>query len=232
MATGTTNAVLQLDLFFTYNRDSLEYYLTKNTGETVSLVVTDNSTSMLSVKKKGKSVFVRLHWIFLNAENDVIREIAEFIKSRRGGTPLIRKFIRNNIHFLKKKSSRPANIIHRGVYYDLREIFDSLNDKYFRGRMTSPIRWGKKHSRKAVKKRTLGSYSSSTDTIIINPFLDTRNVPRYFLEFIVYHEMLHSGMYMEETKKNNRRSVHSSEFKKRERLFEHYDKAVSWEKRH
>jgi hypothetical protein len=231
MSTGTTNALFQLDLFFTYNRESLQDYLTKNTGKPVSLEVTDNSSSMLSVKRKGNKVFVRLHWMFLNAGNDVIREIAEFIISRKGGIPLIRQFIRGNSHFLKKKSVRSVSIRTQGKYHDLHEIFTFLNDKYFKGRITSPVTWGNKLSRRAVKKRTLGSYSRSSSTIIINPFLDTKKVPRYFLEFVVYHEMLHSEMLFEETKKNGRRPIHSSEFKKRERLFEQYDKAVSWEKR-
>lgn len=210
---------------------SLQAYLTRITGKSVSLVVTDNSTSMLTVKKKGDAVFLRVHRMFLSAEDDVIGEIAEFIKNRKFSTPLIRLFIRENRYSLKKNPSRQISIRTSGRFHDLREIFDSLNKNYFRGGITSPITWGKKIISGKVKKRTLGSYSRSSDTIIINPFLDRRKVPRYFLEFVVYHEMLHSEMLCEETGSNGRRSIHSREFKKREQLFEHYDKALSWEKK-
>jgi predicted metal-dependent hydrolase len=211
---------------------SLQAYLTRITGKSVSLVVTDNSTSMLSVKKKGDAVFIRVHWMFLSAEDDVIEEIAEFIKNRKFSTPLIRSFIIENRYSLKKKPSRHIRIRTRGKFHDLREILDSLNKNYFKGRITSRITWGNKFISGKVKKRTLGSYCSTSNTIIITPFLDRKKVPRYFLEFVVYHEMLHSEMLCEETVINGRRSIHSSEFKKREQLFEQYDKALLWEKKH
>jgi hypothetical protein len=65
--------------------------------------------------------------------------------------------------------------------------------------------------------------------IRINPILDSRSVPRYFLEFIVYHEMLHADIGIK--KGVVRRIIHSSEFKKREKLFKHYEKAINWEKK-
>lgn len=221
--------MVQLALLFSHNRESLQDYLEKETGKALCLVITDNSTSMLSVKTRGKSVSVRLHWIFLNAGNDVIREIAGFIKNRRSRTPLIGKFIKDNRHFLKENPCRPTPIRIHGRHFNLREIFNSINDEYFEGRITASITWGNRNQRWAVKRRTLGSYSSHTNTIRINPCLDRKNVPLYFLKFIVFHEMLHGDMH--EDKKNGRRSMHSAEFRRRERLFRHYGKAVSWEKR-
>jgi predicted metal-dependent hydrolase len=219
----------QLNLQFSNNKNTIKDYLEKETGKLVSLTITDNSTSMLSVKTKENSVFVRLHRMFLHAENDIIKEIAEFIKFRKRKTPLISKFIRENKHYLKNKSSRPPVIRTQGKYHNLKELFNSLNDEYFKGRITAPISWGKKNPRLAVRKRTLGSYSSHTNTIRINSVLDRKNVPRYFIKFVIYHEMLHSDMHRE--RKNGRRLLHSSEFKRRERLFEHYEKTISWEKR-
>jgi len=64
--------------------------------------------------------------------------------------------------------------------------------------------------------------------IMINPILDNKKVPRYVLEFIVYHEMLHAAIDME--LQNGRRRIHSKEFKKRERMYKYYHKAVAWEK--
>lgn len=219
----------QLNLQFSNNKDTIKNYLEKETGKLVSLTITDNSTSMLSVKTKGNSVFVRLHRMFLQAGNDVIREIAEFIKFRKRKTPLISKFIRDNQNCLKNKQPKTVSICTQGRYYNLKELFNSLNNEYFGGRITTSITWGKNNPRWAVRKRTLGSYSSHTNTIRINSVLDRKNVPRYFIKFVIYHEMLHSNMHRE--RKNGRRLVHSSEFKRRERLFEHYEKAISWEKR-
>lgn len=223
--------MFQLRLQFLHSKDTLADCLEDMTGNPVSLTVTDNAASLLSIRTKGDSVSVRMHWMFLNAGEDVIREIAGFIGTRKGRTPLIRKFIGENRAFLKKKD-RPAgrpNLRTEGRFHNLKEIFDNLNHEYFKGNITAIIGWGKQHARRLVRKRTLGSYCRHGNTIRINPVLDGKNVPRYFLEFVVYHEMLHSDM--KEEKKNGRRLVHPPEFQKRERLFREYEKAAAWEKR-
>ena len=67
-------------------------------------------------------------------------------------------------------------------------------------------------------------------TIRINPVLDSRKIPRYVIGFIVYHEMLHADIDTE--LKNCRRRIHSEEFKKREKMYKYYERAVEWEKQH
>jgi predicted metal-dependent hydrolase len=89
------------------------------------------------------------------------------------------------------------------------------------------ITWGSGSPRCSVRKRTLGSYSERSHTIRINPVLDRKTVPRYYIAFVVYHEMLHAAMGMPLT--GNRRSIHSREFRKREHLFKDYERAVAWE---
>ncbi|MEK6726422.1 MAG: SprT-like domain-containing protein, partial [Deltaproteobacteria bacterium] len=156
-------------------------------------------------------------------------EVAEFIKKRRGKTPLISGFIRERRELLKKKAPRRLNQCTSGKYYDLLNIFESINRAYFEGSVSSTITWGNKSPRYAARKRTLGSYSSHTNAIRINPLLDNSRVPLYFVEFIVYHEMLHA--YIGVTNKNGRRSIHSKEFREGEKVFKDYEKAIAWEKR-
>ena len=61
--------------------------------------------------------------------------------------------------------------------------------------------------------------------IRINPRLDSARVPHYYMEFLVYHEMLHAEIGAK--KVNGRRIVHSGEFKKREKEFRLYKKAIN-----
>jgi hypothetical protein len=222
--------MFQLSLRFLNSKDALQHYLKKVTGESVSLTLTDNSTSLLSIRTKGNSVSVRMHWMFLNADNEVIGEVANLIKTSKGRTPLTRKFISENRPCLKirERCDRKPCIRTQGRFYNLREIFDSLNNEYFGGGVTALISWGNRNSRRALKKRTLGTYCRHTNTIRISSVLDRRNVPHYFIRYVVYHEMLHSAM--RDLRKNGRRSVHTQEFRKRERLFRQYDKAIAWEK--
>jgi len=220
-----------MSLQFSGNKDTLKDYLEKMTGKRISLFVTDNSNSLLSIRKKGNSASVRMHWMFLNAGDEVIREVADFIKTRQGRTPLIREFINNNKTCLKKRvqNTRQVRIRTQGRFYNLKKIFDDLNNEYFRERITAAISWGRRKARRIVKKRTLGSYCEQTESIRIHPVLDRENVPHYFIRYVVYHEMLHSILRGE--KNNGRRSIHSPEFRKRECLYKEYAKAVSWEKR-
>ena len=226
----------------------LKKYLEDGTASNISLVITDNSTSMLSIRKSGNCFMMRLHRIFLSAGQEVLNEMAEFIKDAKAKTPHIRKFINQNKHFLKAKPKRMVNIKTQGRYYDLLYIYNSLNGEYFKGNISAFITWGKGGPKHRARKRTLGSYNGHNNMIRINPLLDNKKVPQYFLEFVVYHEMLHAdmgvavnpvrtspsrlqaaGLY--NMANGARRTVHSKEFKKRETLYKHYHRAMEWEKK-
>jgi hypothetical protein len=108
-------------------------------------------------------------------------------------------------------------------------MFEALNKIYFSNSVSSAIIWGNKSPRRTVRKRRLGSYQRDRDIIKINPVLDSRRVLRYFVEFIVYHEMLHAALEVGSC--GTRQRVHSLEFKRRERLFKNYALALQWEER-
>ena len=170
---------------------------------------------------------MRLHWMFLHADNDVIEELIHFVRVKNVKTPSISRFIHENMKYIRDRTSKPNTINSKGKNYNLIHIFGSLNKKYFGERIKSSITWGMKRYRWYKGKRTLGSYDFISDMIRINPFLDKKSVPRYFVEFIVYHEMIHADMH---PKKDAR--IHTKEFKRREQLFEKYGKAILWEKRY
>jgi len=218
----------QLRLFYPHSRESIKEYFHKKTGLGIDLSITDNSTSMISVRKNKKKYFVRMHWIFLNADSLLLEEITSFIKTSKGKTPLINQFVKNNMHNIKNNPRKKTVLQSRGRYHGLQEIYDELNNKYFENRIMADIGWGRKSPRSS-KKQTIGSYSKEANTILINPVLDRRYVPKYYIQFVVYHEMLHCDIG--ENISEKRRSIHPKEFKRRERIFEQYDKAVSWEKR-
>ncbi len=219
----------QLSLPLTRDAAHLRDIFQRVASRPVTLFITDNATSMVSIREKGTALVVRLHGMFLDAGDEVISEVANFIRRRKGETPLLRKFLRQNTHRIKRSPPRKTTLTSEGKYYNLDELFHSLNSEYFDGRVSSSITWGIRNPRYAVRKRTLGSYRRQSNIIRINPVLDRKSVPRYFVEFVVYHEMLHADMGMSE--RNGRRLVHARDFKKRERLFTQYERAVAWEKR-
>ena len=219
----------QTKLPFHLDEQGLKTFLENASSRKLSLVITDNSTSMLSIKEKKGAAIIRLHRMFLCAGSDVLNEIANYIKRTRKNTPLIRKFINKHIHSLKKSPPRKVTIRTKGRHHDLKEIYHSINREYFGGKISASITWGAKSSKQSAARRTLGSYSYHSNMIRINPQLDSIKVPRYYMEFLVYHEMLHAEIGIK--KVNGRRIVHSGEFKKREKEFRQYKRAIEWEKK-
>jgi predicted SprT family Zn-dependent metalloprotease len=166
--------------------------------------------------------------MFTHAESRVLDEIITFLKNKKGAMPEFRAFVRENGEKLKAKPLKKVRINTLGKCHDLGELFDSVNREYFGNAISATITWGSRSPRFAVRKRTLGSYSERSNMIRISPVLDKKTVPRYYIASVVYHEMLHAAIGI--PFKGKRRSIHSREFRSRERFFKDYEKARAWER--
>lgn len=171
---------------------------------------------------------VRLHRMFLGAGDDVLSELSRYMRRGGGRTPLFWEFVKGNASLLREKPLRKAALRSKGIHHDLGRMFERINREYFEGALKCGVTWGARRSRRSAAHRTLGSYSPHSNTVRINACLDRKSVPRYYVEFVLYHEMLHAALGVE--KANGRRTVHTAEFKRRERLFTHYTRATAWEK--
>jgi hypothetical protein len=110
----------------------------------------------------------------------------------------------------------------KGGFYDLDEIFDSLNFWYFGGRLEKPVlTWSPK-----MTFHILGHHDATHDTVSISRSLDARNVPSFVVEYVLYHEMLHIAHPA--IHQNGRRYHHTAAFKRDERRFLHFHKAEKW----
>ncbi len=205
---------------------SLSTYLEEVSGKAVTVKVTDNVTAMLSVRPGVRGVVVRINKMFLDAEPGVINEIGALLKNTKSKTPLIRQYIRDNSNRIKKTTHRTIFITHQGKHYNLLDIYNKINGQYFDGSINAAITWGKRTRKMRVKTRRLGSYHNSTNVIRISPVLDSIKIPRYVLEYVVYHEMLHARINIAPC--SGRRRVHSNEFNQREKLFIDYAPAIAF----
>ena len=87
-------------------------------------------------------------------------------------------------------------------------------------------RWtARKRRRNSIK---MGSYSVEDRLIRIHPSLDRPFVPRLFVEWIVYHEMLHQKHDIPVV--GGRRQFHTPEFLAEEATFDGFDRARHWER--
>jgi hypothetical protein len=122
-------------------------------------------------------------------------------------------------------------MVTRGRYHDLQEIYDDLNRRYFAGAIDARITWGQRGGRPRRRNSIkMGSYSVEDRLVRIHRSLDRAFVPRFFVEWIVYHEMLHQVHEIKVV--NGRRLFHSREFLRDEACFEHYAEARRWERIH
>lgn len=129
----------------------------------------------------------------------------------------------------KLPMQRHLNLRHEGRYFDLQQMFDRLNARYFKGRLRGyDVKWGRRRKHRPKEYFIFGTIQEEDRVIRINPLLDQPFVPRWFINYILYHEMLHS-VVPDEVRPNGRRRVHTEEFNRREREFRGYYRARRWE---
>ncbi|MFL6352067.1 MAG: M48 family peptidase [Bryobacteraceae bacterium] len=127
--------------------------------------------------------------------------------------------VRRTLHLVKQKRGRKVLRNPAGETYDLEELFEELNIRYFHGLMARPqLGWS------ATRSRTnLGHYDPSHHAIVISRLFDSETATRLIVEFIMFHEMLHLKYPAQH--KAVRRCVHTKEFKEAEMTFEGYRQA-------
>lgn len=123
---------------------------------------------------------------------------------------------------------RKKSLETRGAHHDLQSIYDEMNVLYFEGNVHLPINWFGTWEPRAKRKVLLGSYDLDRQCIKINRLLDHPHVPRFYVAFVVYHEILHH-LYPPIMNKK-KRSIHHPAFKKMERQFHDYEKAKDYAK--
>ncbi len=126
---------------------------------------------------------------------------------------LNRKEMRRSLQLVKQVRGRKFVSGPKGACYNLEEIFEDLNQRYFHGLMARPLLgWSRKPSRVM-----LGHYDPSHNAIILSKLLDRPGIPHLAVEYVLFHEMLHLRFPVEH--RGARRCVHTRDFKAAEKQF-------------
>jgi len=187
-----------------------------------------------TIRLRNGIIYVRLAEICRAAPLETQRALAFILvaKLRRKKVPALatniyQTFVRSREMQSAASENRRVNgrkIITspRGEVYDLEEIFTGINERYFRNSIEKPtLSWS---ARKTY--RILGHHDSTHQTIIISKTLDDVKVPRFVVEYVVFHEMLH--IYHPTTHRDGRRYNHTPQFRRDERKFEYFKQAEIW----
>jgi hypothetical protein len=135
------------------------------------------------------------------------------IYSHRYRLYMNRKDVRRQAHLVRQIRGRKFLTGPKGAHYDLEEIFERLNARFFDGMLGRPqLGWSRGQSRSM-----LGHYDPSHNAIIISRIFDRAEVGPLALEYVMFHEMLHLRYPVDHA--GARRRVHTKEFREAEKKF-------------
>jgi len=190
-----------------------------------------------TIRLREGEIFVSLSDLLEGAPETVLHAIAHILLAKLYRRPIDRG---HNLRYKRFASSaavtRQTELIRHargskryfgpeGRYFHLEEVFDSLNTRFFDGLLGRPnLTWSEHHA-----KRSLGHYDAAHNTIVVSRVFDRPSSPRYALEYLLYHEMLHLRYPVKP--RGLRRSVHSREFKADEARFPQLAEALAFIKR-
>jgi hypothetical protein len=200
-------------------------------GLPVHLTLTDNRATLVSFRRRPDALRVRVHHLFLDAPDDVVRAIATFIG--RGGDDRARAaleaYSRKRRAFVRRTRRPGAPLKARGRCFDLRAIFERLNATWFEGRIQADIGWARRPGRRQRKTIRLSVYDARLREIRVHPALDQPHVPAFVVDAVVFHAMLHP-LFPEEP--GGPPPSQRPELLERERAFPLLDAARRWQREH
>ena len=190
-----------------------------------------------TIRLREGRLLVRLSDLLEGAPDGVLRAIAHILLAKmyrqpidRGYAARYRKYVGSHdivrkAHLVRQMRGRKLLRSPRGHFYDLDAVFEDLNTRFFHGLMARPrLSWSQTKTR-----RILGHYDPAHNAIIISRIFDHPAVPRYVLDYILYHEMLHLKHPVK--LRGSRGCVHSAEFQAEEKLFPRAAQANAFLKR-
>ncbi len=189
------------------------------------------------IRRRDGVVHVRISDLLARAPADVLEALvfillAKLLREpvppecrRRYREYLNREEVQRLLEAARAERGRKRVAPAQGRRYDLEEIFDRLNRRFFGGAVP-PARLG--WSRTASRRR-LGHYDAAHRTIVVSRVLDEPGVPEFVVEYVLYHEMLH--IVHPARRNGTRRQIHTKEFKEAEKRFPRLAEARAWLKR-
>jgi hypothetical protein len=190
-----------------------------------------------TIRLREGAIKVHLSDLLEGAPETVLRAIAHILLAKLYRKPIdashsnrYRRFASSEAMVrqterIRQTRGRKKILSAKGETYDLDEVFESVNLRFFHGLLGRPLLTWSEH----LAKRSLGHYDAAHNTIMVSKVFDRRTTPRYAVEYLMYHEMLHLKHPVKV--RAGRRCVHSQAFKAEESLFPELEKAKEYLKR-
>ena len=187
-----------------------------------------------TIRLRSGRVYVRISDICKSSPPDVMRSLAFLLVARLLGKRVPKAHDRiyrdysltpdvmRSSDIARRRRGRKMVSSAQGEVYDLEKLFARLNRRFFGNEISQPtITWSQRRT-----KSILGHHDRVYDSITISKTLDSKEIPEWFVEYILYHEMLHIKHPARLI--NGRRYYHTSAFRLDERRFPQYEEAQKW----
>ena len=184
-----------------------------------------------TIRLRDSRLHVRISDLLEGAPDSIIEAIAHILLAKIYRQPIermhatrFRRYVASHdistkAHLVRQLRGRKRIQSPRGLFYDLEQIFEQLNVKFFHGLLARPqMTWSQIRSR-----HSLAHYDPAHNAIVLSRILDRETVPRVAVEYVLFHEMLHLRYPAEH--RGSRRCVHTPAFKLAEKQFEQLKQA-------
>jgi len=184
-----------------------------------------------TIRMRDGQILARLSDLLEGAPDSVLYAIAHILLAKLYRKPIAgshavryRKYVASHeiaskAHLIRQMRGRKRISSANGHRFNLEEIFDELNTLYFHGLLGKPqLTWSLSDSRSS-----LGHYDPAHNTIVVSRIFDRESIPRFALEYLLFHEMLHLKHPVK--LRGSKRCVHPPEFQAEEKSFPHYEQA-------
>ncbi|HOJ38200.1 MAG TPA: hypothetical protein PLI27_10680 [Ignavibacteriales bacterium] len=202
--------------------------------ETVKQKVINQNTSVFvkvfpskynwKLKYSKTIITIELNIPFVIAENSIIENIIDKIlkRDKKISDDAVSQFMISNSYKEFAQKFLLSHTNHNKIFedgYDLNELFDTINCKYFNNEIKKPtLKWNKR-----LTYSKFGEFNPLKYQITLSAVLSHKDIPKFVVEYVMYHEMLHIKYPMKSSNKGLH--IHHSEFKEMEKKFTDYEKA-------
>ncbi len=184
-------------------------------------------------------VELRLHALFDGAPPELHGAVASWVRSgarARRACAAIDLWIRDGLERLPAAPAKPGRLRACGAAHDLGALAEELRREHFASEFETPgrlppITWGRGSRGRARRSLRLGSCDPDGRLVRVHPVLDQPGVPRFFVRFVLHHELLHALIPPRQSG-DGRWIHHGREFRARERAYPDYERALRWEREH
>ncbi len=181
-----------------------------------------------TIRRKGSKWILRISDHCSTAPRSVLEAIVILLASkvlrRRPPAGMVKVYdqfrldpsLEASLHARRLRKGRKQIRTAQGQHYSLLEIYRELNARYFNNQVDiRQIGWGPRRS-----WGRLGHYDPVHHTITISPVLDSPQVPKMVVAYIVYHEILHT-LFTDSSGPGPKRH-HTPEYRRAERAYPDY----------